>query len=223
MEPIATLSHRLCLEAVAREGHASARRPSMSSKAAGGAYEGSIPLRLTADTRSERVGAGRGIRQAEDRMGRSSRRVVGVMLVACVALGLTASVASAKPTTKFPVTVTDDLPFPPVHFTVTAPPSEADSYKIQLINNSIGPHVWIAVGGLPAGFTTADLIAALDSDTPPATAFEVGAVFAAPGQKHQKKFDFTAAGRYGYFCPIPTPTGTPHYRLGFAGVFDIAP
>jgi hypothetical protein len=195
----------------------------MSSKAAGGAYEGSIPLRLTTDTRSERVGAGRGIRQAEDRMGRSSRRVVGVMLVACVALGLTASFASAKPTTKFPVTVTDDLPFPPVHFTLTPPPSEADRYKIQLINNSIGPHVWIAFGGLPAGFTVDQLIDVLDEEAPPPeTAFEVGAVFAAPGQKHQKKFDFTVPGRYAFFCPIPTPAGTPHYQLGFAGVFDIA-
>ena len=29
--------------------------------------------------------------------------------------------------------------------------------------------------------------------------------------------------QYGYFCPIPTPAGTPHYRLGFVGLFDVAP
>jgi hypothetical protein len=156
-------------------------------------------------------------------MGRSSRRVVGVMLVACVALGLTASVASAKATTKFPVTVTDDFSIAPIRFVLTPPPSEAGSYKIQLINNSIGPHVWIAFGGLPAGFTVDQLIDVLDEEAPPPeTAFEAGAVFAAPGQKHQKKFDFTVPGRYGFFCPITTPAGTPHYQLGFAGVFDIA-
>jgi hypothetical protein len=156
-------------------------------------------------------------------MGPNSRRVVGVVLVACVALALTASVAGAKATTKFSVTVTDNFPSAPIHFTVTPPPSEADLYKVQLINDSVGPHVWVAAGGLPAGFTVADLIAALDSDTPPAGAFDVGAVFSAPGQKHQKKFDFTVPGRYAFFCPITTPAGTPHYQLGFAGVFDIAP
>lgn len=153
-------------------------------------------------------------------MGRNSRRVVGVMLVTCVALLLTASVASAKATTKFSVTVTDDLPFPPIHFTVTPPPTEAGRYKIQLINDSIGPHVWIAVGGLPEGITVAEFIDALD-EPPPAGVFEAGAVFAAPGQKHQKKFDFTVPGQYGFFCPITTPAGTPHYELGFAGVFDV--
>jgi FtsP/CotA-like multicopper oxidase with cupredoxin domain len=156
-------------------------------------------------------------------MGRNSRRVVGVTLVACVALALTASVASAKATTKFSVTVTDNFAIPPIRFEVTDPPSEADRYKIQLINDSIGPHVWVAFGGLPAGFTEADLIAALDSDTPPAGAFPAGEVFAKPGQKHQKKFDFTVPGRYAFFCPIPTPGGIPHYQLGFAGVFDVAP
>ena len=156
-------------------------------------------------------------------MGRNSRRVAGVMLVACVALVLTASVASARATTKFSVTVTDNFPSAPIQFTLTPPPSEADLYKVQLINDSVGPHVWIAAGGLPAGFTVDNLIAALDSDTPPAGAFEAGAVFAKPGQKHQKKFDFTVPGRYGFFCPITTPAGIPHYKLGFAGVFDVAP
>lgn len=157
-------------------------------------------------------------------MGRNSRRVVGVMLVACMALVLTASVASAKATTKFSVTVTDNFAIPPINFELTEPPSEADRYKIQLINDSIGPHVWIAFGGLPAGFTVDNLIAVLDGNAPPpAGAFEAGAVFAKPGQKHQKKFDLTVPGRYAFFCPIttPPPASIPHYRLGFAGVFDV--
>jgi hypothetical protein len=157
-------------------------------------------------------------------MGHNSRRVVGVMLVACVALALTASASSAKATTKFSVTVTDNFAIPPIRFEVTDPPSEADRYKVQLINNSIGPHVWVAVGGLPGDLTVDEFIDFLDSGAPPpAGAFEAGAVFAKPGQKHQKKFDFTVPGRYGFFCPITTPAGIPHYQLGFAGVFDVAP
>jgi hypothetical protein len=158
-------------------------------------------------------------------MGHNSRRVVGVMLVACVALALTASAASAKATTKFSVTVTDNFAIPPIRFEVTEPPSEADRYKIQLINNSIGPHVYVAVGGLPDDLTVDDFIEVIDAveggAPPPEGAFEAGAVFSAPGQKHQKKFDFTAPGQYGFFCPITTPAGTPHYKLGFVGLFDV--
>jgi hypothetical protein len=158
-------------------------------------------------------------------MGHNSRRVVGVMVVASVALALTASAASAKATTKFAVTVTDNFAIPPIRFEVTDPPSEADRYKIQLINNSIGPHVYVAVGGLPDDLTVDDFIEVIDAveggAPPPEGAFEAGAVFSAPGQKHQKKFDFTVPGRYGFFCPITTPAGTPHYKLGFIGLFDV--
>jgi hypothetical protein len=157
---------------------------------------------------------------------RNSRwRVVGVMLIACAALGLTASVASAKPTTKFSVTVTDDFAIPPIWFEVSDPPSDADSYKIQLINNSIGPHVWIAVGGLPEDLTVEEFIDLLDSGAPPPVgAFEAGAVFAPPGKKHQTKIDLTDPGRYGFFCPIttPPPASIPHYQLGFVGLFDVS-
>jgi hypothetical protein len=52
--------------------------------------------------------------------------------------------------------------------------------------------------------------------------FEAGAVFSKPGQDHQKLFDLTSPGQYGYFCPITTPAGTPHYQLGFVGLFDVA-
>jgi hypothetical protein len=161
-------------------------------------------------------------------MGRSSRRVVGMMLVACVVLLITASGASAKAPTKIQRTVTDVFPSPgAIQFVVTPSPAvvTADTYKIQLINNSIGPHVYIAVGGLPDDLTVDDFIALIDAveggAPPPEGAFEAGAVFAKPGQKHQKKFDFTLPGQYGFFCPIQTPAGTPHYKLGFVGLFDV--
>jgi hypothetical protein len=49
-----------------------------------------------------------------------------------------------------------------------------------------------------------------------------GAVFAKPGQSHQKKFDLTAEGTYGFFCPILTPDGTRHFELGFVGLFELS-
>lgn len=97
-----------------------------------------------------------------------------------------------------------------------------DTYKFGLANNSIGPHVLVAVGGLPEGITVDQLIQLLDAGEPPEGAFEAGAVFAKPGQAHQKLFDLTSPGQYGYFCPIPTPAGTPHYKLGFVGLFGVA-
>jgi uncharacterized cupredoxin-like copper-binding protein len=160
-------------------------------------------------------------------MGSSRGRAVGVMFVASVALALTASVASAKAPTKVQRTVTDDFSSGSIQFVVTPAPAEvqADRYKIQLINNSIGPHVYVAVGGLPEDLTVDDFIELIDAveggAPPPEGAFEAGAVFSAPGKVHQKQFDFTVPGQYGFFCPIPTPAGTPHYKLGFVGLFDV--
>jgi hypothetical protein len=91
-----------------------------------------------------------------------------------------------------------------------------------LVNNSIGPHVLVAVGGLSQDITVDEFIGILDAGEPPEGAFEAGAVFAKPGQNHQKLFDLTSPGQYGYFCPITTPAGTPHYQLGFVGLFDVA-
>jgi uncharacterized cupredoxin-like copper-binding protein len=162
--------------------------------------------------------------------GSSRCRAVGVMLVACVALVLTASVASAKAPTKAQVTVEDDFSSGSIRFDVVSTfPAvvPADTYKIQLINNSIGPHVYVAVGGLSNDLTVDDFIELLDEveggAPPPEGVFEAGAVFAAPGKVHQKQFDFTVPGQYGFFCPITTPAGTPHYKLGFVGLFDVAP
>jgi hypothetical protein len=126
------------------------------------------------------------------------------------------------------VTVTDDFSSGSIRFVVARVPSvvDADTYKFGLANNSIGPHVLVAVGGLPEDITVDEFIALIDAveagAPPPEGAFEAGAVFAKPGQVHQKLFDLTSPGQYGYFCPIPTPAGTPHYKLGFVGLFDVA-
>jgi hypothetical protein len=138
---------------------------------------------------------------------------------------LAMSLVPAPPTPpKLQVTVTDDFSSGSIRFVVARVPSvvDADTYKFGLANNSIGPHVLVAVGGLPEGITVDQLIQLLDAGEPPEGAFEAGAVFAKPGQAHQKLFDLTSPGQYGYFCPIPTPAGTPHYKLGFVGLFGVA-
>jgi hypothetical protein len=156
-------------------------------------------------------------------MFRSRRHAVGAALAASVALVVPASVASAETPTKVQATVTDDFSSGSIRFVVDGIPPvvPADNYKLELVNNSIGPHVLIGLGGLPADLTEAEFIELIDSGPPPpAGVFEAGAVFSAPGTRHQKQFDLTAPGRYGYFCPITTPAGTPHYQLGFVGLTD---
>ena len=85
----------------------------------------------------------------------------------------------------------------------------------------------VAVGGLPADITVPEFIEIIDAVNagapPPAGTFEAGAVFSKPGQDHQKLFDNTAPGQYGFFCPIVSPDGTPHYKEGFVGLFDVVP
>ena len=139
------------------------------------------------------------------------------MGVLAVALGVTVSVAVASGTKE---TVT-----------VTGPPFVVDGMgnrpvgenKIELVNDSPGPHVLI-VYKIPNGTTTAQLLALLNSDAPPPEgAFEVGEVFAKPGNRAQKKFDFVVTGTYGFFCPIPSPLGVPHFNLGFVGTFEVTP
>jgi hypothetical protein len=156
---------------------------------------------------------------------RSSRcRAVGVMLVASVALALTASVASAKAPTPLTRTVTDDFSSGGIQFVVapTPPVVTADRYRIQLTSTSIGPHAYIAIGGLDPAINEAQFIALLDGGQAPEGAFGAGDVFTAPGKfPHRANFDFTAPGQYGFFCPITTPDGTPHYKLGFVGLFDV--
>jgi hypothetical protein len=157
-----------------------------------------------------------------------ARRLVGATALAVAVLVALAPVAGAAAPPKFQVTVTDDFSSGSIRFVVaTVPPVvPADTYKVGLANNSIGPHVLVAVGGLPEDITLPEFIEVLDAveggAPPPEGAFEAGAVFAKPGQDHQKLFDLTSPGQYGYFCPIRTPTGTPHYQLGFVGLFDVA-
>jgi hypothetical protein len=157
-----------------------------------------------------------------------ARRLLGTTALAVavlVAMAPVAGAATAPP--KVQVTVTDDFSNG-ISFVVAGVPAEVEpnTYKVGLANNSIGPHVLVAVGGLPEDLTVDGFIEVLDAveagAPPPEGAFEAGAVFAKPGQDHQKLFDLNSPGRYGYFCPIPTPTGTPHYKLGFVGFFDVA-
>lgn len=157
-----------------------------------------------------------------------ARRVLGATALAVAVLVAMAPVAGAVAPPKFQVTVTDDFSSGSIRFVVaTVPPVvEANTYKVGLANNSIGPHVLVAVGGLPENLTVDEFIALIDAveagAPPPEGAFEAGAVFSKPGQDHQKLFDLTSPGQYGYFCPIRTPAGTPHYKLGFVGLFDVA-
>jgi hypothetical protein len=162
------------------------------------------------------------------RSGKRARRAVGATAVAMLVLG-SASIAGASAPAKLQLTVTDDLSSGSRRFVVAPNLSvvQAGTYKLGLANNSIGPHVFVAVGGLSEGITLdgfSSLIDAVNAGAPPPEgSFEAGAVFSKPGQDHQKLFDLTTTGQYGFFCPILTPTGIPHYKLGFIGLFDVAP
>jgi hypothetical protein len=155
------------------------------------------------------------------------RRVLGGAAIAALFVVVTASVAGAAAPPKFQLTVSDDFSSGSIHFVVaTVPPvAPTGTFKVGLANNSVAPHVLVAVGGLPAGITVDQFIAIIDAvesgAPPPAGAFEAGAVFSKQGQDHQKLFDLTQPGQYGYFCPIPSPDGTPHYKEGFIGLFRV--
>ena len=102
---------------------------------------------------------------------------------------------------------------------------DAGTYKVGLANNSVAPHVLVSVGGLPEGLTEEEFIDLIDAveaaAPPPEGAFEAGAVFSKPGQDHQKVFDLTTPGQYGFLCPIHSPDGTPHYKEGFVGLYEV--
>lgn len=161
------------------------------------------------------------------RISRSARAFGGLITVGVLLLG-PISGADAARVPKYQLTVTDTfLPSGGIEFSVQVVPSEVASgiYKVGLANNSVAPHVLVGVGGLPEDLTLAEfanLIDAVNAGAPPPEGtFEAGAVFAKPGQDHQKQFDLTAPGLYGYFCPIVSPDGTPHYREGFIGLFEV--
>jgi hypothetical protein len=122
------------------------------------------------------------------------------------------------------VTVSDIGSPPAITFDVSLDGAtlDAGNTKVVFDNGSIGPHV-LVLFKIPDGATEAQLLAALNSGAPPPEgAFEVGAVFAKPGQEHQKQVDLTLEGTYGYFCPIPSPAGVPHFNMGFVGVFEVS-
>jgi hypothetical protein len=156
------------------------------------------------------------------------RRALGATAVAAVALAGTVSVAGAAAPPKFQVTVTDDFSSGGIEFVVQPVPPvvEPVTVKLGFANNSVAPHVLVVVGGLPNGITVdefIDLIDAVNAGAPPPEgSFEAGAVFSKPGQDHQKLFDLTTEGQYGFFCPITSPDGTPHYKEGFVGLFEVA-
>ena len=159
----------------------------------------------------------------------SKRRVLGPAVVAVLALVGSVSVAGAAAPPKFQVTVRDDLSSGSLQFVVeTVPPVLAPAvYKVGFANNSLSaPHEFVAIGGLPAGITVDEFIGLLDAffagAPPPEGVFDVGGIPAKPGQNHQKQFNLTTPGGYGFFCPVRTPEGTPHYRMGFVGLFDVA-
>jgi hypothetical protein len=80
-------------------------------------------------------------------------RLLSATALAVVVLVALAPVAGAAAPPKFQVTVTDDFSSESIRFVVATVPSvvDADTYKVGLANNSIGPHVLVAVGGLPPG------------------------------------------------------------------------
>jgi hypothetical protein len=157
-----------------------------------------------------------------------ARSALSAAAVAMLVLVGSASIAGASAPPKYQITVSDDFSSGSISFQVATVPAvvPAGTYKVGLANNSIGPHVLIAVGGLPEDITVdgfIDLIDAVNAGAPPPEGvFDAGAVFSKPGQDHQKLFDLTQPAQYGYFCPIQTPAGTPHYKLGFVGLFDVA-
>jgi hypothetical protein len=156
------------------------------------------------------------------------RRAVAVIALGAVALVVTAVAGAAAPV-KFQVTVVDTSPPPNIRFSVQPVPPEVEpaTVKVGFANNSIAPHVLVAVGGLPEGITLQEFRNIVDAvehgAQPPEGSFLAGAVFSKPGQDHQKQFDLNAPGQYGFFCPIVGPTGVAHYDEGFLGLFEVVP
>jgi plastocyanin len=156
-----------------------------------------------------------------------ARRILVAAAVAGAVLVGTVPTAGAAAPDKHQVIVSDDFSSGSIEFVVEGIPEvmAAGTYKVGLANNSIGPHVLVTIGGLPEGLTVDEFIEIIEAveagEPPPEGAFEAGAVFSKPGQDHQKLYDLTTPGQYGYFCPIRNPVGTPHYQMGFVGVFDV--
>lgn len=136
--------------------------------------------------------------------------------------------AGAEAPTKFQVSVTDDFSSGAVHFDVTPMPTVADNYKLGFFNGSIGDHVVVVVSLDGTGIDTVEeflpVVKSVEEggQPPPPESRFIGAVFSKPGQDHQRQMDLSEPGLYGYFCPIPAPSGAfRHYDRGFIGVFEV--
>lgn len=135
---------------------------------------------------------------------------------------------SAAQSDKYQVSVTDDFSSGGIQFDVTAMPTEAGNYKIGFFNGSIGDHVLVVVSLDGTGIDTVEeflpVVKSVEEGgaEPPAESEFIGAVFSKPGQDHQRQMDLSEPGLYGYFCPIPAPSGAfRHYDRGFIGVFEV--
>lgn len=153
------------------------------------------------------------------------RIAVGMVAAGAVTFG-PVSAADATAPIKRQIVVNTSTIGPPLDVVGLDEGLAAGNYKLGFANNTPGDHVLVIVHNLPADVDTvaefSALITAVESgaEPEPPDAF-VGAVFSKPGTNHQRQFDMSEPGQYGYFCPIPTPSGTPHYELGFIGLFNV--
>ena len=85
---------------------------------------------------------------------------MGGLAVLGLLLLVPASLAAAAKSVKATVTVSDDFSSGSIRFVVDGIPEvvPAGTYKVELVNNSIGPHVLIGVGLLPLGTTTEEFL-----------------------------------------------------------------
>ena len=156
------------------------------------------------------------------------RLLVGTIAATAMVIG-SATIAGSDAPTKRDVVVTD-LPGSPLRFSVAGLSGTlaADTYKLGFVNDSaFAPHVLLVVTNLPPGVTDLasfrNVVDAVETGQmePPPDSF-VGAVFSKAGQDHQRQFDMSEPGTYGYFCPIRTPSDVGHYDMGFIGLFTVA-
>ena len=94
-----------------------------------------------------------------------TRRLLGAAALSMAFVVLTAPAAGAAAPAKYQVTVSDDFSGGTINFVVATvqPVAPAGTYKVGFANNSVAPHVLIAVGGLPAGITVGEFIELIDA------------------------------------------------------------
>ena len=96
------------------------------------------------------------------------RAVVLAAVGAGLLVGGTSVAGGASAPNRFQVTVGDDFSSGSIRFVTNMPSSfTAGTYKLGLANNSIGPHVLIALGGLSPSMTITEFQALLDQGPPP--------------------------------------------------------